>query len=171
MAAGQVFLSWASQPPLISLLTNCLIRYNIINNGTKGPAIAGSGDIAMMIQTYLVYALASFALTVWVGRTLNKNGRLFLVENFHGNEALADSVNHLLLVGFYLVNFGFIFLALKYGDKPATVEEAIEFLSTKIGLVIVVLGVMHFFLMHQLIRFRNIRFFQNNDEKTAVPPV
>ena len=30
----------------------------------------------------------------------------------------ADSVNHLLLVGFYLMSVGFACLALRYGDKP-----------------------------------------------------
>ena len=43
------------------------------------------------------------------------------MENFHGREKLADSVNHLLLVGFYLINLGFVCLALRYGDKPTDV--------------------------------------------------
>ena len=60
------------------------------------------------------------------------------------NEQLADSINHLLVVGFYLINIGYITLALRYGDKPHTLQEGIEFLSTKVGLVLLVLGVMHF---------------------------
>lgn len=71
---------------------------------------------------------------------------------------MADSVNHLLLVGFYLINFGFISLALKYGDKPETIEQVIEFLSTKIGLVIMLLGAMHFFNMRALIKFRHFKW-------------
>jgi hypothetical protein len=99
----------------------------------------------MLVQIYMLYLLISLAITLWVGRSLHRNGRVFLVENFKGNEALADSVNHLLLVGFYLVNIGFICLALKYGDKPVNLEQGIEFLSTKIGLVVFILGLMHFF--------------------------
>lgn len=113
----------------------------------------------MMLWTYLVYVLISAAATVWVGRSLHGNGRVFLVENFHGREQLADSVNHLLLVGFYLVNFGFVALALRYGDKPSTLVESIEYLSTKIGLVIVLLGCMHFFNMRMLVRFRESPLF------------
>ena len=79
--------------------------------------------------------------------------------NFHAREQLADSVNHLLLVGFYLINIGFVCLALRYGDKPAEIVGAIEFLSTKIGLVIVLLGVMHFFNMRMLMRFRESSLF------------
>jgi hypothetical protein len=97
------------------------------------------------VWTYLAYLAISVALTVWVARTLHKNGRIFLVDSFLGNEALADSVNHLLVVGFYLINIGFVTLALKHGDKPVDTQTALEILSSKIGMVLVVLGVMHFF--------------------------
>ena len=97
------------------------------------------------IITYLAYLLISVCLTVWVARTLHKNGRIFLVDSFLGNEPLADSVNHLLVVGFYLMNIGFVTLALKYGVKATDAQEALESLSTKIGLVLLVLGFMHFF--------------------------
>jgi hypothetical protein len=113
----------------------------------------------MMVWTYMTYVAVSFAATIWVGRSLHGNGRIFLVENFHGRERLADSVNHLLLVGFYLVNIGFICLALRYGDKPTNLVGAVEFLSTKIGLVIVLLGAMHFFNMRMLVRFRESSFW------------
>lgn len=95
--------------------------------------------------TYGVYVAVSLSLTVWVARTLFKNGRVFLVDAFSRNEALADAVNHLLVVGFYLINVGFVALALRYGDKPTDLASAIEFGSTKIGLVLMVVGVMHFF--------------------------
>src|ERR1041385_5044233 len=97
------------------------------------------------VPTYVAYLAISVALTVWVARTLHKNGRVFLVDSFLGNEQLADSVNHLLVVGFYLINVGYVSLALKYGDKPASVAQSIEYLSTKIGVVMLVLGAMHFF--------------------------
>jgi hypothetical protein len=113
----------------------------------------------MMVWTYLIYIAVSLAVTIWVGRSLHRNGRVFLVENFQGQEKIADSVNHLLLVGFYLVNVGFVSLALRYGAKPTEIVGAVEFLSTKIGLVIVLLGVMHFFNMRMLGRFRNSRLF------------
>ena len=114
----------------------------------------------LLLITYAIYVAISLAITVWVGRTLNKNGRVFLVENFQGQEALADSINHLLLVGFYLVNIGFISLALRYGEKPSDAVGAVEFLSTKIGLVVVVLGFMHFFNMNMLVKFRFSKLFR-----------
>jgi hypothetical protein len=94
--------------------------------------------------TYAVYTALSIAITVWVARTLFKNGRVFLVDSFLGNEPLADSVNRLLVVGFYLVNLGFVAMFLKYGDKPTDWRLAIEFVSSKVGIVLLVLGAMHF---------------------------
>src|SRR5262245_14273620 len=106
------------------------------------------------VYSYIAYLLISIVLTIWVARTLHRNGRVFLIDAFHGSEARADSVNHLLVVGFYLINIGYVTLALKYGDKPNNLTEAIEFLSTKIGLVLVVLGIMHFFNMFNFDKMR-----------------
>ena len=110
--------------------------------------------MTIVITTYLVYLAISIALTIWVARTLHKNGRVFLVDVFHGNEALADSVNHLLVVGFYLINFGYVSLALKLGYDINNAQEGIEALSVKIGMVLLVLGGMHFFNLFVFSRMR-----------------
>lgn len=107
------------------------------------------------VYSYEIYLVISVALTIWVAGTLHRRGRIFLIDAFRGNDQLADSVNHLLVVGFYLINIGYVALALKYGDKPQTLQEAIEFLSTKIGLVLVVLGVMHFFNIFNFAKMRH----------------
>jgi hypothetical protein len=56
----------------------------------------------IMVWTYAAYLVLSIGLTIYVAWTLHRNGRIFLVDSFGGNEKLADSVNHLLVVGFYL---------------------------------------------------------------------
>jgi len=99
----------------------------------------------LVISTYLSYLAISIGVTVWVARTLHANGRVFLVDSFHGNAQLADSVNHLLVVGFYLINVGYVSLALRFGRKPGDLAEMLEYLSTKIGIVLLILGLMHFF--------------------------
>ena len=94
---------------------------------------------------YAVYLAISLAATVWVARTLHRNGRVFLVDAFHGKTELADSVNHLLVVGFYLINIGYVTLALRTGATLANARAAIELICDKIGVVLLVLGIMHFF--------------------------
>ena len=106
------------------------------------------------LSIYTAYFLVSLGMTIWVARTLHKNGRLFLVDALSGRQELADSVNHLLLVGFYLVNLGFILLFLRVGSKPADMVEGVEYISTKLGIVILVLGAMHFFNMFNFSRMR-----------------
>jgi hypothetical protein len=103
-----------------------------------------------MVNTYLFYLAVSIALTVWVGHTLHKNGRPFLLHAFDDNALVADSINNLLLVGFYLINFGFVTLALKTTASVIGLQGAIELLSLKVGKVLLVLGGMHFFNMHML---------------------
>lgn len=123
-----------------------------------------------IIVTYLLYLAISIALTVWVARTLHKNGRIFLVDSFLGNEKLADSVNHLLVVGFYLINVGYVTLALKYGVTAATAQECLEVLSTKVGTVLLVLGGMHFFNLYVFTRMRK-RGLASRPLSGEVPPV
>ena len=104
--------------------------------------------------SYMLYLAISISATIWVAQTLKRNGRTFLVDAFHNNAELADSVNHLLVVGFYLINVGYVALALSTDAFVTTMRQAIELVSGKIGVVLVVLGVMHFFNMWVLNRLR-----------------
>ena len=120
-----------------------------------------------IVVTYLVYLLISVLLTIWVARTLHKRGAIFLVDAFHGNAELAASVNHLLVVGFYLINIGFVTLALKTTAQIANSRAAIELLSDKLGVVMLTLGGMHFF---NLLVFSRIRAHGSNGGPRR-PPV
>ena len=124
-----------------------------------------------VVGAYTAYLTISIALTIWVARTLVRHGRIFLVDSFVGNEPLADSVNRLLAVGFYLINVGYVSLALKYGDKPADLAQAIETLSTKVGLVLLVLGAMHFFNLYIFSRLRCRALFAQPEAARLARPV
>jgi len=112
-----------------------------------------------MEWSYAAYMGLSVLLTVWVAHALHSRGRIFLVDRFGGNEPLADSINYLLVVGFYLVNIGFVTLALKSNTTLANWREVIEFLSAKIGLVLLMLGGMHFINLLFLARVRHRPIF------------
>ena len=120
-----------------------------------------------VLAAYVVYLVISIAVTVWVARTLHKNGRAFLVEAFHGDEVLADSINHLLVVGFYLINIGWIVMTLRTTYDLYTTRAVIELLSDKIGTVLFVLGMMHFFNLYVFSRFRRRAL----DRVAGLPPV
>jgi hypothetical protein len=115
-----------------------------------------------IVWSYVVYLIVSIAVTIGVAYSLRRNGRVFLVEAFQGNADMADSVNHLLVVGFYLINIGYITMVLhSYGDLH-NVRQAIELVCDKVGPVLLVLGGMHFgnlYVFHRLrVRGRERRF-------------
>jgi len=98
----------------------------------------------LRLVDYLIYLAASAMVTVYVGRTLYRRGRAFLVSVFK-EEGLADSVNHLLVVGFYLVNFGAVALLINSGGAPGSVADMVQETATRLGVALLVLGAMHFF--------------------------
>jgi heme/copper-type cytochrome/quinol oxidase subunit 1 len=124
------------------------------------------------VVTYVAYLLLSIGLTVWVARTLSRAGRVFLADVFHGNEKLGEAVNHLLVVGFYLVNLGFVALWLRGGNRSvADTQQVFEALSYKVGTVLLVLGLLHLVNVYVLNRFRRGGQLRREQRPSApVPP-
>ncbi|GIJ07008.1 DUF4813 domain-containing protein [Micromonospora andamanensis] len=111
------------------------------------------------VWMYLVYLAVSIGLTVWVARALTRNGLVFLDEVF-ADERLARAVNNLLVVGFYLLNLGYVTVAMRHSGSVGSTSVAMEELSLKIGLVLLVLGALHFFNVFALGRYRRNRLRQ-----------
>lgn len=103
---------------------------------------------------YILYITASIFITVFVSRTLSQNGKIYLIDGFNGDVDLATSVNHMLVVGFYLLNLGFVLLKMKTGVKIESAEVLIVYLSSSLGFVLLVLGCAHFFNMFVIHKFR-----------------
>ncbi len=158
--------SWAAAPdphPRLNVFKNrsTVSPVSVLNAFKKG------WGMDRTVIAYVIYLVVSIGLTVWVARTLSRNGRVFLADVLHGNEKLADAVNHLLVVGFYLVNLGFVALYLS-GDETITDTRGIfEALSTKLGVVLLVLGVMHLGNVYVLNKIRR----RGMMEREQVPPV
>jgi len=107
-----------------------------------------------MVDTHIAYLVISVAVTIWVARTLRKHGLIYLSEKMSDKPEVAESFSQLLIVGFYLVNLGFESLALRYGEPANDAVAAIELLSTKIGFVLLCLGVMHLLTVSVLTKTR-----------------
>ncbi|MBZ5739270.1 hypothetical protein [Nocardioides mangrovi] len=119
------------------------------------------------VGTYVVYLLVTVPLTIWVASTLSRNGRVFLEDVFAGNDALAHAVNKLLVVGFYLLNLGFVMLFLRVSTPVLDLRELFETLSIKVGVVMLALGVLHFFNVYVFNAIRR----RSRLEQTRVAPV
>ncbi|HMF43163.1 MAG TPA: hypothetical protein VKQ32_20970 [Polyangia bacterium] len=117
-------------------------------------------------SVYLVYVCASIGLTIWLARTLFKNGEVFLEDVFADNPRMAGAVNRLLVVGFYLLNLGYAFVTLRADREVTTHAEGIETLAVKLGSLLLVLGALH---MGNLYLFHRIR--RRSQIRLAPPPV
>ena len=129
----------------------------------------------LVVLTYVVYLVISIALTVWVALTLSKAGKVFLTDVFHGDDKLAEAVNHLLVVGFYLVNLGFVALWLKSTDTITDTQGVFTELSVKVGTVLLVLGALHLGNVYILNRMRRRALYDADPQppvrpKRTIPP-
>jgi hypothetical protein len=121
------------------------------------------------VVMYLSYLVVSIGLTVWVATTLSRNGLVFLHDVFD-DDKLATAVNHLLVMGFYLLNLGYVAFAMRSGALVDDASQALETLSRKLGLVLLVLGLLHFVNVFVLGRYRRGRLRQNQPP-AARPPL
>ncbi|MBL0218357.1 MAG: hypothetical protein IPQ07_31300 [Myxococcales bacterium] len=99
-----------------------------------------------LVLVYLPYAAIALTLTVWLARTLSRHGEVFLRAVFPDRKDLADAVNQLLVIGFYLVNLGWALLLLRADEVLAQVQtptDAIALLTTRLGTLLLLLGVAH----------------------------
>lgn len=95
------------------------------------------------LTTDLAYLGLAVPLTVVVATLLSRSGRVFLADALEGRPDLATAVNRLLLVGFYLLNLGFVSLYLRAGGTVVDARGLLEELSLKLGVVALVVGVLH----------------------------
>ena len=103
-----------------------------------------------LVWVYSAYLIVCLSVTIWVGKTLQRNAPVFLKDGTEDGKEFADSLVHLLTVGFYLINVGAISLALKYGDPINDLTGAVELLSTKVGMILLVLGLVHSVILAKL---------------------
>jgi hypothetical protein len=106
-----------------------------------------------LIPVYAAYSTVMLALTIFLARTLSRNGAVFLEDVFKETPRLAEAVNRLLVVGFYLVNLGYGALIMKAEGAP-TVVSAIEVLAWKLGALLMSLAFMHFVNLYVFYRIR-----------------
>ena len=106
-----------------------------------------------LVPVYLIYAVVSVTLVVWLARTLFRNGSVFLEGVFDDNPRMAQAVNKLLVIGFYMLNLGYAALLLKAETAPTAVAS-VEVLGRKLGILLLSLGVLHFVNMYVFYRIR-----------------
>lgn len=120
----------------------------------------------LVIWAYAIYLTITILLTLFVAKTLFKQGKIFMLDIFNGREAIALSTNRLFEVGFYLLNIGFAMLIMKI-YRCNNLQQLIEILSQKIGGFSMYLGLMLFFNLYLF--FRGKKKSKENHSKVNIP--
>ncbi len=123
-----------------------------------------SGD-SNVITVYAVYAAVAVGLTAWLARTLFRNGAIFLHDVFADRPGLAEAVNRLLVVGFYMLNLGYALYILRAG-RSLQVFDAVQFLVNRLAVLLVTLALIHF---ANVLVFWRIRI--RTEQRHLPPPV
>jgi hypothetical protein len=103
--------------------------------------MTGNGNV---IAVYMAYMAVAIGLTAWLAHTLSSNGAVFLHDVFKDRPGLADAVNRLLVVGFYMLNLGYAFYILRAGDTGLDAFASVQYLVNRLAILLVTLAVIHF---------------------------
>lgn len=120
------------------------------------------------IIAYSVYLPVVILLTLYVAKTLFKNGKVFMLDIFKGKQEIAFATNTLFEMGFYLLNIGFALTILRISENLVNVQDTMEVLSVKLGGFSIYLGIMLFLNLYLF--FRGKRKSKENNTPTIEPP-
>lgn len=109
--------------------------------------------ISLNLTGYLFYLPITFYIMVYVGGKLYKSGEPFLADAFNGNASLAHTYNRFLLTGYYLLNLGYASISIQWWDTIQNPVQLIEELSWRLGLILILLGCIHYFNMYSFTHF------------------
>ncbi len=105
------------------------------------------------IVIYTFHFLITVPLIVLVGWKCFTIGRIYLLDLFSDIHT-CDSVNRILLIGYYLMNIGYVIFSLSEGVQTGTIDLFIVSLFTKIAKIILLVAVMHYINIFLLTHFR-----------------
>lgn len=130
-------------------------------------------SMSSAIVAYAVYGVIAIGLIAYLARTLHHNGTVFLADVFE-SDALAGAVNHLLVVGFVLLNLGYAIINYRVRADYVSDLEFINGLVNRLGVLVLVLGVVHLTNMLVFWRIRShnttITYFQAAGSAYQPPP-
>ena len=99
------------------------------------------------ISAYIIFLSLMIFIIGYVGRYFYTNGRVFIISLMNDNLELADQINKLLLIAYYLFNIGYACLTLKYWQRVSNIETLFSSLSINMGVLILILAFTHYLNM------------------------
>lgn len=110
----------------------------------------------MNLIAYFIYLLITYAITVHVGRSFYRNGRIYILGMLNNDEALTNQINKVLLTGYYLMNIGYATLMLAGWEQIVSIRQMVEDLSINIGQIVLLIACMHYLNMTIILLWNKI---------------
>lgn len=95
------------------------------------------------IIAYSIYLLVTVYVTVVVGYGFHKHGHYLILDLFNGNEPATKAINNMLLVGYYLVNIGYLALSITTWPTLVNWADTIGLLFDRVSIILILLGLLH----------------------------
>jgi len=105
------------------------------------------------LWAYGIYFLITFVVVILVGRICYTNGNKYVLAQVSEHEELCQRINRLLLLGYYLMNLGFVAISLVFWETIDSIPNLIEILSIRIGFIVVSIALMHYFNLFWLTKY------------------
>ena len=102
---------------------------------------------------YIIFFGIIFFITFRVGWVFYKNGEVYLKMLLPEEEHLVESINKMLLIGYYLMNLGYASISISAWPVISSSAEMLSVLAENAGLIILFLAIMHYFNLTWLLLY------------------
>lgn len=116
------------------------------------------------VTGYFCYAALTFFIIFWVGYVFYRNGRLYILGLFEGDEQATDRTNRLLLTGYYLLNIGYALVSIRNWETITSAAGLISSVCNKTGFLVMMLASIHYINMAvlQFVAHKYTRLFHHS---------
>lgn len=115
------------------------------------------------ILAHIIYLLSSGYITFYVGWKLFRHGIIYLNLLFPEKAAFCLMVNRILLLGYYLVNMGYLAISISLWPDMMNWQNVLETIVKYTGQILIILGSLH---MLNLLVFYLISHYTKHKNKS-----
>ncbi|MEQ9186171.1 MAG: hypothetical protein RLP15_00435 [Cryomorphaceae bacterium] len=98
----------------------------------------------LTLLTYFIYSAITAFIILRVGWVFYRNGAHYLHDIFTNDYNLAENVNRLLLVGYYLLNLGYVAVSIAFFDEIEGWVDLTERIAQRTSYIVLSLGLLHY---------------------------
>ncbi len=105
------------------------------------------------LLTYSIYLLITALIIIKVGFICYKNGNIFVTNLIPNDKEFCTRINKMLLVGYYLINIGYVVISLSDWKKINSFLQMVESISKHTAIIISILALLHYFNLFWITKF------------------